>query len=51
MYIDVFHILSLINTNISDKVLYAVGQHKEVDAKIFWLVFILLPHTEKVVGC
>ena len=45
MYIDVYFIFSMININMSDKVVCAIVHHKEVDAEFVWLVLILFPHT------
>ena len=51
MYINVYGMIYLININISDKVVCAIGHHKEVNAEIFWIVLIVFPHTSEVAAC
>ena len=35
----------------SDKVVCAIGQNKEVDAGFVWIVLIVLPHTAEAASC
>ena len=42
------NIIYLININMSDKVVCAIGQHKEVNAEFVWIVLSLWPHTAEV---
>ena len=42
------NIIYLININMSDKVVCAIGHHKEVNAEFVWIVLSLLPHTAEV---
>ena len=51
MYINVYRIISLITINMSDEVVYAIGQYKEVDMEFVWIVLIVLPHTSDAAVC
>ena len=35
----------------SDEVVYAIGQYKEVDMEFVWIVLIVLPHTSDAAVC
>ena len=51
MYIDVSYIIYLININISDEVVCAIGYNKEVDAEFVCIVLIVYPHTKESAAC